>query len=233
MILVFIFIFIILLISIRYIVKRFDIIFESSLYKYTLRIKFLSNDFCQPLYDKFWIFIDEKRKEENVFLTFYDSIEKLNEVRLNKKSNDLACGLYTYLKAENDSPETRKLWSLPEIKLYDKDVWIYAHELGHHFAVNYKNDDSEDAADAYIKFFAEECFSPLELHFLKSTIEIYSKQKLQLDENVYLDYEKLEMTKFKKDQIKKFNQTFFSIPIKIFNFMKNKFKENQITKNIE
>ena len=118
------------------------------------------------------------------------------------------------------------MWSLPEIKLYNKDVWTYAHELGHHFAVNYKNDDSEDAADTYIKIFAEECFSPLELHFLKSSIEIYSKQKLQLDDNVYLDYEKLEMTKFKKEQIKKFNQTFFSIPIKIFMKLQRILNEN-------
>lgn len=164
----------------------------------------------KPLLQKFYDFIDNLRKKELIYLTVYNSFKELNAEKLAKNpelpDSKLAAGTYVFLKPEHDDPFARLKFKLPRINILTheayleeypesdfspmRQVWTYAHELGHHFAIKEKNDYTEETADAYISKFAHDCFTHEELVILKIPIEIYSGIKYD-NENYKIEYDLL------------------------------------------
>jgi hypothetical protein len=191
--------FIVIMLSVLILLISLFITFISLRLRYELKLLklYYSDEFRKPLLQKFYDFIDDLRVKENVYLKIHDDILSLNNIDEESKLKDNSVvGIYTYLKPEFNTEEKRKERNLPriEIKKGLEEVWVYAHELGHHFAITKESNHSEEKADNYIKIFAEQCFNEEELSILKSTIEIYSKEKLDIEDGYY---------KWEKKQLKK------------------------------
>lgn len=141
---------------------------------------------------KFWSYLEKVRKEEQIYFKLYDTIEELNAEDIKDSSFDksnMAAGCYTYIKKMFDTPQKRLLNKLPLIELIKESpeeiknnelntVWVYAHELGHHFAIKEDDDTSEEAANRWIEKLARRCFNDYEIALLEVPITIHSGVKL-------------------------------------------------------
>jgi hypothetical protein len=130
--------------------------------------------------------------KESIYIEFFNDYYQLNEVTVknsvdgttlffDKKGmpfnfNELAGGRYIYLKKEYDTPEKRVERQMPKIELNKNKefMWTLAHELGHHFTIQYQNIETEEAANKYIKTLAEQLLTKKEQKFIQTEIEIYS-----------------------------------------------------------
>ena len=90
--------------------------------------------------------------------------------------HELAAGRYIFLKPEYDTPEKRIQRQLPKIQLRKEEdyTWILAHELGHHFTIQYMGLETEEAANHYIKTLAEKLLTKEERELLEIEIRVYS-----------------------------------------------------------
>jgi len=147
-----------------------------------------SQSYRTPFLKKFWEFLDSVRREEHIYFKMHNTIESLNaeDISKNPSYNNFACGRYTHLKKEFDTATKRQQHKLPLIELVkdsykDKatyglfsNVWVYAHELGHHFAIKTENDCSEIAANRWIEKLARQCFDEYEFAILEIPISVHS-----------------------------------------------------------
>ena len=134
---------------------------------------------------------------ELIYIEYFNDIYQLNRVSVKYFSDsgkylvdsngiqfdekNLACGKYVYLKKEYDTPVQRSLSKLPRIELKkDYDLWTLAHELGHHFTIQYQNIETEEAANLYIKTLAEQFLTKEEQEYLDIEIMVYSGTKKYL-----------------------------------------------------
>jgi len=128
--------------------------------------------------------------DESIYVELFNDVYHLNgvsvkhvdsEIILSKNEKpfskeNLTIGNYIYLNKPYDTPELRVKRQCPKIKL-SKDgdyTWVLAHELGHHFMIQYQNNNTEEAADHYIKNLAEQCLTSQEQEMLKIEINVYS-----------------------------------------------------------
>lgn len=184
--------------------------------RYDIVMELLSDEVQKKLEHKFFNFIDEKRKSEQVYLKVFDDIDALNKHRngglASTDDTDRAIGLYEYYKPEYDTPAKRVLNQMPKICLCNDNVWVYAHELGHHFAIKLEQDTSEERADSFIKTFAEECFTPLEFFAMHCGISAFSHCKLDTD-HIIDEYAKQKDAETYKEKVNKIDKTFlFGLP---------------------
>ncbi|MFA5153778.1 MAG: hypothetical protein WC554_14550 [Clostridia bacterium] len=162
-------------------------IFESFEQCWTKR-EACKKEVCQ----KFKNLLFEICDKESIYIKFYNDEYQLNDVTVkysetgernlvDSKGNtvfdgNLATGKYVYLKKECDTPEKRVQRQLPKIQLRkNEDVtWTLAHELGHHFTIQYKGIETELAADHYVKTLAEQLLTKKEQELLEIEIRVYS-----------------------------------------------------------
>ena len=95
-------------------------------------------------------------------------------------------------------PKIELIKEKDEIPSYN-NVWTYAHELGHHFAIKEKDDHSEKAADNYIITLAKRCLNDFEIGILEIGLNIHSGIKLSENYSLLDPYAK----EFAKEKIKK------------------------------
>jgi len=100
------------------------------------------------VHKKFWKEMEKIAKKENIEVIMHDSVLLLNKRVYPKEweqwakhsPGQLAAGVYSWSRVDI---------SYKKIHLYKKDVWTFAHELGHHFSIKLINDDSEEAANGF------------------------------------------------------------------------------------
>jgi hypothetical protein len=174
-------------------------------------MNWLSDEFQQPIIEKFWAYLDKIRISENIYIEMYDTIEEMNP---NRTPDKYAAGTYVHLKPAYDTEINRIIHKAPKIRLVNEskntNVCTYAHELGHHFAITKHGDDSEEAADAYIMQLGLECLDRFELVILGNKLEIHSKVKLPFNRNDEFDrFAKIESDKLRHIEVAKLNYALF------------------------
>jgi hypothetical protein len=107
-------------------------------------------------YDKLNHFLNEKASNENIKVVWYDTLTELNK---NVKTSELALGCYTYNPQYLCDPTI----SLSKQNLFNDKETVFGlltffHELGHHYAIKYENNDSEYRADEKSLKLFRECF---------------------------------------------------------------------------
>lgn len=125
--------------------------------------------------------------QENINIQYFDNIYELNNIDSQKLSNltssgslndqSLAVGKYVHLR-DMDLKEQHE-YGYPKIQLINNDkylTWIFAHELGHHFALKFQNDNSEKAADNYIATLCEKHLSEIDQDILRVYIKFYKEK---------------------------------------------------------
>jgi len=195
--------------------------------QFKVSIKYLHPNKEQPVLRKFYYFLDDLRKKENIFIEFHDSIKSLNKEKIatnpDLELGSCTVGVYRYLKSEFDTPENRVIRNLPKIELLNdkankknngKDfyplsfVWTYAHELGHHFAIKNFNDETEEKADEYVHTLATECFTDEEFFAVRHSIAAHSgiaidKEKMNEIEKSIIEREIGTESAYVKNKLKK------------------------------
>ena len=147
-----------------------------SMWKYDVMLNDTLKNF---VLNKFFRSLEKICKDENIKLTVFENIQKLNDYGWSKEgkiSNLEAAGIYGY-RISIDSGKHIVNDKFPYIYLYKHqyNTMTFAHELGHHFAVTQLNDDSEETADAYIQILAEECLSNIERYALNTSLNVFSR----------------------------------------------------------
>lgn len=104
--------------------------------------------------DKIKKFLNDKASDEKISVVWYDTLAELNK---NVKTTDYILGCYTYNPQYLCNP---KICLSKENLLNDKEtvfgLLTFFHELGHHYAIKYENDDSEYGAEKKsLKLFKE------------------------------------------------------------------------------
>jgi hypothetical protein len=143
-------------------------------------------------------------------LSQFESYESLNADRLSLVSNaspGSAAGCYIHFKKECDSPLKRRINKMPKIYVVKNknefdNLWVLAHELGHHFAITLHDDHSEEGADNYIMTLAQERLTKFEVACIGGPLQIYSHKTLDFDYEKYLDELNADISKRLKVKIK-------------------------------
>ena len=184
------------------------VIFRSIEYKYKTALLWFSDEYRKPIMDKFWSYLDNIRKQENIYLEMFDTIEELNP---NTAREEYAGGLYEYLKPEADTQEKRDKYKLPKIKLHKKSTALtYAHELGHHFALKERGDRSEELSDTYIMNSALSCLTKFEIVIIGISLEIHSGVKLPFNHEEEFDkFADMEKIKYRREEINRLKRKLF------------------------
>jgi hypothetical protein len=191
-------------------------IFDKSVYKYKILADWFKPELQKPILTKYLNYLEKLRLQENVFIRYYDSSVELNADRSDHNENsDEAAATYSYYIDLHKSDVNQ----MPRINLVKSDnfediVWLHAHELGHHFAIMYDNDYTEERANEYRKIFAEECLTHEELVIIGVSIETFSHTKLDFD----LDEERYKIADLKAKKMYKddWNKKLYGIPAKLF-----------------
>jgi len=151
---------------------------HQQIYKRYISI-FLSKE---RIFNKFEENLLKIAKDENLKVTTYDNIKDLNisvygeEVTCNKEEGKLAVGVYAYNKYLLRGTDIHYV--------KEKDgCWTLAHELGHHFCIKEKKDQSEESADLYIHTLAKQILTPEEFQIVKLSILVHSG--LEKDLNLF------------------------------------------------
>jgi len=145
---------------------------ELSLWKLSLRINTRAQNIILKKFDNYlWKFCEK----EQIKVKIFDKIEDFNEDCVNKKDNDIAVGLYT----RRINIETNKSLitdEYPRISLAkDYNVFVFAHEVGHHLAIKNFNDRSENIACSFIVALAEECLTNVEQYIISIPLYVHSR----------------------------------------------------------
>jgi hypothetical protein len=188
---------------------------------YEILLMWSSQEHQNIILTKYFNYLEKLRNDENVFIRYYDNADSLNANRSGcSKNSERAAATYSYLISLLHDEDLQ----LPRINLVKEDdienvVWLYAHELGHHFAICYDKDYTEERANQYRKIFAEQCLSYEELVKIGISIECYSHEKFDFD----LNEEKYRLARLESEKIyrEKWNNRLFGIPAKLFKNYKN------------
>jgi hypothetical protein len=115
-------------------------------------------------------------EKENVKLFFYDDFQELQK---QSSSNHEISGVYKYIESNSEIYQKHKDLvdkMYPQIHVYNKESALcLAHELGHHFGIQYHKNDSEKFADFYIFELGKKILTDEEIGMLWITFKVYSK----------------------------------------------------------
>lgn len=175
------------------------------------------------IYKKFERHLYHLLASERVYIKFYKSTDDLNAERLSKNPDaPRAAGIYSYYSKENDSPIKRFVNEMPKIHLVENtnpydNLMVFAHELGHHFSIQYRDDNSEESADRMIIEFAKQCLTDWEFVCVAAILEIYANAKTGIDHEAILDKRKneIETYMFKRCKRRMINKQLLGIPYKL------------------
>ena len=108
------------------------------------------------VHKRFWEKLEEICKREYILLEIHDGVMKLNQEVFGKEwmkstpIGNFAVGCYEW----NSVPLLPKIHLSGTLKDGSHHVWTFAHELGHHFAIQENRDRSEEAADKWRRYLA-------------------------------------------------------------------------------
>jgi hypothetical protein len=143
-----------------------------SLWKLSIRLNTKAQNIVLKKFDSY---LHKFCKEEQIKVVFYDKLEDLNEGDiLNKKDNEIAVGLYTR-RVNKMTQETIIDDEYPKISLTnDYNIFVFAHEVGHHLAIKNFKDRSENIASSFIVALAEECLTNIERYIISISLYVHS-----------------------------------------------------------
>jgi len=177
--------------------------------KYTVKHRYYQ--FVQSekrIFHKYYNFLVDLCKKENIKLVFCKNPQEINSI-LGRDGDELCAGKYVYYVKngkliENSSTIYIAINSSFET-VYDENrkyqfscVTTLAHELGHHFAIKLKNNDTEEAADRYIVKFAHTALHPIEFESIKFLLYIAAVHKgitfnkQDRDGKLYINYREFD-----------------------------------------
>lgn len=112
---------------------------------------------------KFNYFLTNICKKEGILVAYYDDIIDLNvavygaEETKKKEPGKLAVGVYSW----NNTKKTSRISLAKRISIYNKtmNLMVFAHELGHHYAIKNHRNRSEEMADLISVQLFQKCFS--------------------------------------------------------------------------
>ena len=130
---------------------------------------------------KFNELLFEVAQKENIKIVYYPDTILLSKSQSSyAKHNNEIVGLYTYLQNKKTN-EFIVNDEYPKISLTENyNVFVFAHELGHHYAVTHENDTSEKRANAYISILANKLLTNLERFILHLEIGAHSELEIKL-----------------------------------------------------
>jgi len=131
-------------------------------------------------YKRFNDYLTKIAKKELIYLVYHDSLKELNDKNY---VHDDALGVYIYPKTYM-TPIELAVGKLPRIELSREHMFksrkksllslmTFAHEIGHHFSLKDKKDDSERAADMYAIKLLKEFFPKWKQIFYFPLIMLY------------------------------------------------------------
>ena len=166
-----------------------------SLWKLSIRLNTRLHNIVLKKFDNY---LRKFCEEEQIKVVLYDKLEDLNDGDVSsRKDNDIVLGLYTRI-VNKITGETIIDDEYPKISLTKEDynVFVFAHEIGHHLAIKNFKDRSENIANAFIVALAEECLTNIEQYIISIPLYIHS----HLDDHPLPKITRKEWRAFKREQ---------------------------------
>jgi hypothetical protein len=180
----------------KFLLKIIDFFYSLNpdpIWKYYVELNFAAQNIVLKKFDSY---LQTLCKTENIKIKYFDTIEELNIERGGKdltNRGNLAVGVYRYRFDEDNNLIINE--KIPTIFLTSEyNVYTLAHELGHHFSIKTKSDNSEESADNFIFTFAEKYLTNLERYIINIGLKVYSKIEFELPK-----IKRSEWIRFKKN----------------------------------